>query len=404
MKQPLRPIIVGGDLGSYASARAFHEAYGVTTVIIAGTRIGPVADSSIVDLRVVPDISESFVRTVAAVMAEEPGATHLLLGSVDWWVEELVEHRHELSPGVVPYVEQDVLRQVTDKANFARLCEELGVPHPQTIVVAPGREVPPDLPRPMVVKVADPGSFRDVEFPGKNKVEFFDTRAELDDYLTKVDQAGYAGEFVVQEYVPGGDDAMATVNAFYGPDGKAHFFVYGRVLLEEHTPNGLGNSVAQITGSDPDHPAVVAAKRFLDHLGWVGFANFDIKLRGEEPLFFELNPRVGRSGYAVTAAGFNAARYYVEAFIDEQPAPPTPEVARPSHLFTVVPTALLNKYAPAWREQVRALKREKKVTNSYFYRAERNPKRWFYIVIAMVNQFRKFAQHHPSGAGRAKTP
>src|SRR5699024_36044 len=155
--------------------------------------------------------------------------------------------------------------------------------------------------------------------------------------------------FVVQEYIPGDDDSMATVNAFYGPDGKAHFFVFGRVLLEEHTPNGLGNSVGQITGSRPDHPAVLAAKRLLDHLEWVGFANLDLKVSGERNLFFELNPRVGRSGYAVTAAGYNAAKYYVDAFVHHRPAPAEPAIAGPAHLFAAVPLRLLKSYAPRWK-------------------------------------------------------
>lgn len=400
MKSTLRPIILGGDIGSYATARAFHQEYGVTTVIIAGTKIGPVADSSIIDLRIVPDLAGRFVEAISQVMAEQPQATHILLGSVDWWVEELVHHRDALAPAIIPYAESAAVDEVTNKASFARLCQRLGIPHPQTVVVAPGQDLPESLPLPMVVKVADSGAFRDIEFSEKNKVEFFDTRAELQEYLSKVKAAGYTGEFVVQEFVPGGDDSMAAVNAFYGSDGAAHLFVYGRVLLEEHTPNGLGNSVAQITGSDPDFAPVMHARTLLDHLGWAGFANIDMKIRGDEHLFFELNPRVGRSGFAVTAAGYNVARHYVETFVNNRPAPKEPEVAPPAHLFTVVPLGLVKKYAPAWASQIRKLKRSGRVTNAYYYRAERSLKRWFYIAVAMLNQYRKFAQHHPSRRSR----
>lgn len=396
MNASLRPIIIGGDLGSYATARAFHEAYGISTVIIAGTKIGPVADSSIVDLRVEPQLGEKFVEIVSRVMAESPESQHVLLGSVDWWVEELVNHRTALAPALIPYADQQLIEQVTNKANFARLCERLGIPHPPTVVVSPGHPLPLELPTPMVVKVADPGAFRDIEFPGKNKVEFLDSREELREYLGRVSAAGYAGEFVVQEVIPGGDDSMAAVNAFYGPNGAPHFFVYGRVLLEEHTPNGLGNSVAQITGSAADSPAIKHARKLLDELGWVGFANLDMKISGHEHLFFELNPRVGRSGYAVTAAGFNVAKYYVDAFLGGAPAPTPAAVAPPAHLFTVVPTGLLAKYTPSWAKQIRDLKRAKLVTNSYYYRAERNPRRWLYILVAMLNQYRKFAKFHPN--------
>ncbi len=392
----IRPIILGADIGSYATARAFHEAYGVQTVIIAGTRIGPVADSGIVDLRVVPNLELDLVAAVRSVMAEQPESVHLILGSVDWWVSKLVQYRAALEPAIIPYAPRDVIDRVMDKAEFARLCAAVDVPHPHTTVVRPGGDLPSELPEPMVVKAADPRAFNEIEFEGKKKVEYLNERRDLEEYLRRVSTAGFDGEFVVQEFVPGGDDAMATVNAFYGPDGAAHFFVYGRVLLEEHTPNGLGNSVAQITGSAPDHPAVQAAKRLLDHLGWVGFANLDLKIRGDEYLFFELNPRVGRSGYAVTAAGYNSAKHYVEAFVEGRSAPAEPDIAAPSHLFTVVPTGLLKRYAPKWRGEIDRLKRKGNVTNAYYYRAEKNPKRWFYIVVAMANQYRKFARYHPA--------
>jgi len=395
---PVRPIIVGADIGSYATARAFHEAFGVRTVIVARTAIGAVRHSRIVDLRVHPDLGETFVPTLRSIVAEGEGPA-LLLGSVDWWVRELVRHRAELAPAVVPYPDAATVERVMNKAEFARLCTHLGIPHPRTLTVRAGQPLPPDLPSPMVVKAADAGAFHAVDFPAKRKVEFFRAPSELAAYLAKAGAAGFTGEFVVQEFIPGGDDAMAAVNAFYGADGAPRLFVYGRVLLEEHTPNGLGNSVAQITGSAPDHPALAHARRLLDHVGWQGFANFDLKIRGEEHLFFELNPRVGRSGYAVTAAGYNVARSYAEAFLTPTPAPPEPVIAPPEHLFTVVPLRLLRSYAPDWAGDIARLRREGQVTNPYYYRAERHPKRWGYVAAAMANQFRKFARHHPSRRG-----
>ena len=33
--QPFVPVILGGDIGTYSLAREFHEAYGVTSVVVA---------------------------------------------------------------------------------------------------------------------------------------------------------------------------------------------------------------------------------------------------------------------------------------------------------------------------------------------------------------------------------
>lgn len=82
----VRPILVGGDIGAYATARAFHEAYGVSSVVLAGVRVGSVAHSAIVDLRIHAGLSnaDTLAEAVLDVMAEQPDTAHLVLGSADW--------------------------------------------------------------------------------------------------------------------------------------------------------------------------------------------------------------------------------------------------------------------------------------------------------------------------------
>lgn len=401
----VRPIVVGGDIGAYASARAFHEAYGVRTVVLASVSVGPVAHSTIVDLRIVPDLDDDagVISAVQAVAAEQPGVPHLVLGSADQAVHALVRVRAALGPDVVvPYADQATMEQVTTKAGFSRLCAELGIPHPRTQVVRIGsdaHDLRDEVTFPAVVKASSSAEFHDVEFEGKRKVAYANDAAELASMLDRMAAAGFAGEVVVQERIEGGDDAMAAVNAFCGPAGGVRFLLFGEVLLEEATPNGLGNSVAQITGGRAAHDAAVAhARRLLEHVGWTGFANLDLKRdpRDGSYTFLELNPRVGRSGYAVTAAGYNVAAMYGEAYLAGEPTPSgEPVIGDAEHLFTVVPLALLQRYVSAttWA-RVRELRRRGAVTNPYYYAAERNPRRWFYVVTAMVNQFRKFRRWH----------
>lgn len=407
----VRPIVVGGDIGAYASARAFHEAYGVRTVVLAGVSVGPVAHSAIVDLRVVAglDDDEVLVAAVRTVAAEQPGVPHLVLGSADHAVLALVRVRERLGPDVVvPYADEATMARVTSKAGFSRLCSELGIPHPRTQVVAVGtdsHELAERVSFPAVVKASSSAEFHEVEFAGKRKVAYACDGAELTALLDRMAAAGFHGEVVVQELVVGDDEDMAAVNAFCGPEGGVRLLQFGQVLLEEATPNGLGNSVAQITGSGTDERAAEAvehARRLLAHLGWSGFANLDLKrdARDGRYRFFELNPRVGRSGYAVTAAGHNVAAMYGDAYVKGDRSPSgVPVISEDEHLFTVVPLALLRRYvsAPTWA-RVRELQRRGAVTNPYYYPAEKNPRRWLYVATAMVNQFRKFRRWHPPRA------
>lgn len=400
----VQPIILGGDIGAYGSARAFHEAYGVRSVVIAGVSTGAVARSVIVDHRVVrgiedPDVLVEAVRTVAL---ERPDVRSIVLASADWLVRTVVEQRHRLADLVtVPYVDLPVLDRMTDKAAFTRLCAELGIPHPRTVAVraAAARAADLELTYPVVVKAASTAEFHHVEFAGKKKVDVAASPVELDATLGRIAGAGFGGELVIQEFVPGGDDEMAAVNLMSWPDGAARFALFGQVLLEEYTPGALGNSVAQITGPNP--VAIEHARRLVDHVGWVGFANIDMKRdpRDGEYRFLELNPRVGRSGYSVTAAGYNVARMYVEAFLDGQSRDGF-LAGDAEHLFTVVPLALVRRYlSPEQWQRVRRLARRGAVTNPLYYPAERDPRRIAYLGAAMVNQFRKFADHHP-GTGR----
>ena len=400
----IRPIILGGDIGAYGSARAFHEAYGVRSVVIAGVSTGAVARSAIIEHRVVPGIEDPdvLVTAVREAATDGPECTPIVLGSADWLVRTLVTHRERLQDvAVVPYASAAALERMTDKARFTEACAELGVPHPRTRAVRadqPGA-ADVDLSFPVVIKAASTAEFHQVEFAGKKKVDVAASRAELVAVLDRIAGAGFTGELVVQEFVPGGDDQMGAVNLMSWPDGVARFGLFGQVLLEEYTPGALGNSVAQITG--PNAEAVADARRLVDHVGWVGFANLDLKRdpRDGTYRFLELNPRVGRSGYSVTAAGYNVARMYVEAFVEGLGRDGFTAGDR-EHLFTVVPLLLLRRYVGAenWR-RVRRLVGRRAVTNPLYYPAERDPRRVGYLAAAMANQFRKFANHHP-GTGR----
>src|SRR5690606_13378997 len=119
---------------------------------------------------------------------------------------------------------------------------------------------------------------------------------------------------------------------------KVRFSAFGRVLLEEHTPGALGNPAGIITAHDETIAA--QATRLLEHLGWTGYANFDLKHdpRDGRTVFFELNPRLGRSNLYITAGGRNTAELYVREHL--QGLDPLPDGAAPhlegAHLYTVL--------------------------------------------------------------------
>ncbi|MDR0482931.1 MAG: hypothetical protein LBH13_07270 [Cellulomonadaceae bacterium] len=407
------PIILGGDIGVYAFARAFHEQYGVKSVVISGVITGPIADSRIITNVLVEDshnerqLVEAACKAARSAKAEDPSRIPLLLANSDWLVRTVVRAREELQDAglVVPFLNESVLDIISDKATFAEVAERVGIDVPRTIVVDftnasdEGWEPPAvDVGFPLIAKAASSADYQNVEFPGKRKVFEIETPEELDALWKNLRGAGYTGRFVAQELIPGDDTQMASITAYVDGNGVVTMLSGAHVLLEEHTPNGLGNPAAMITGNQG--VMFDQAKAFLAEVGYRGFANFDAKVdpRTGKHAFFEVNPRIGRNNYYVTASGLNVAQFVVADFIDGvslEPQEVTQEV-----LYSVLPTDLLLHYVkdPELHATVKRLATTQ-VHPLAYWKADGGLKRRFYVASAKFNQRRKFKKWYPEATG-----
>ena len=132
------PVILGGDIGAYSLARAFHEAYGIVPLVLSQADCHLCGDSSILANRVVPHLERREVLLAALTETAECFAdrTLLLLGCGDWYVRLIVEMRAQLEGAfIIPYIDEDLLNRLTDKDRFYELCASTGVPTPRTVVV-----------------------------------------------------------------------------------------------------------------------------------------------------------------------------------------------------------------------------------------------------------------------------
>ncbi len=408
----LQPVVLGGDIGAYSIARTFHEAYGVRPVVVSTVATGLVRWSRILSNVVEPrmDDPEVVVALLRRIAGEHPGRTLLLLGSADWLVRTIVENRDRLEDlYVIPYVDVERLDLVTHKDGFGRLCVELGLAHPATVVHEVGSAVPVDagaLRFPVIAKTGNTAAYHLVEFPGKKKVFTVRTATELTGLMDRIAGSGYTDSFVIQDRIPGDDSGMRILTCYCDRTGTMRFAAFGEVLLEEHTPGALGNPAGIVTRAEGE--VVEQARRLLEHIGWVGWANFDLKFdpRDGRTVFFELNPRLGRSNFYITAAGRNTAELLVREWVQGlDPLPPgAEEILATEHVYTVLPRPLLLRYVAdrAMVARVRALWRRRAVTNPLWYRAETDPRRLAYLLVAQLNQFRKYARHYPRAVWQAE--
>lgn len=409
MSPDLLPVGVGGDIGTYALLRAFHEAYGTDAVVVSKVVTRAMEHSSFVRTVVEPRVDEpdGLVDALVRVAADHPDRTLVLVTNADWYVRAIVDHRAELEPHyLMSFCTPQVLATVSSKDEFARVCAELGIPTPREVAVdvpalaaSGGRaavaDLEVDLPFPVVAKPASSADYYYVDFPGKKKIHHVATRAELDDLLGRLVDAGYPGTFLVQELVRGDETHMRSMTAYRDTRGAVTLLATGRVLLEEHTPGTLGIPAAILT--EPYEDAMDAARRFLDRVGYVGFANFDYKLdaRTGQHVFFEMNPRIGRNNYYVTAAGANPARALVTDVVEGRS---TDEVrATGEVLYSVVPLRLLRRYLldGALRDRVLAVARAGRAVHPLRYRADAGWRRRLAVAAMSLNFYRKYRQYYP---------
>ncbi|MCC2317564.1 carboxylate--amine ligase [Cellulomonas chengniuliangii] len=409
MSEQIQPVILGADIGVYALARSFHEAYGVRSVVVSGAALGPVAHSQIIDNVLVEDghSPRQLVDRLVSLAAELSGKRLVLMANSDWLVRVVVQHRAELEPHyVVPFLSEDLLERISDKATFAEICQDLGISVPRTIVqdfAQAGEEewapVPVDISYPLIAKAASSADYQDVEFAGKKKVFEIQTPGELDELWASLRGAGFRGRFVVQELIPGDDTQMRSITAYVDSRGATTLLCSAHVLLEEHTPSGLGNPAAMVTTRI--EPMLDQARHFLQSTGYVGFANFDVKVdpRDGSYRFFEVNPRIGRNNYYVTAAGANPMRFLVADRVEGRAVEPV--VVDEEILYSILPNSLLLKYVldPALRSQVQGLIRAGKVAHPLRYAKDGSPRRLAYVAAALINQVRKFRRYYPEVTG-----
>ena len=219
---------------------------------------------------------------------------------------------------------------------------------------------------------------------------------ETEKIVQTIYDSGYTKRMLLQDRVIGNDANMRVLTAYVGKDHKVKMMCLGHVLLEEHTPKGLGNHAAIITEYNPELTAGFRA--MLEDIGYRGFANFDIKYDSRDGSLyaFEINLRQGRSNYYVTASGFNIAEYLVKDYVLCS-ALAYAEAKEPC-FWHYVPRGVVYRYASrSAANEARALVRQGKESSSLWYRYDvcHNPLRALYLFIHGRRYYKKYKIYCP---------
>lgn len=395
------PVLLGADLNCYSIARAFHEAFGVTSFAFGKYPLGETEYSKIVTFEKEEALSDEKVMLDKLIdfANNHKDSDLFLFGCTDEYQQAIIKNRDILKKYYFfscPSFE--LAQELAFKEKFCDMCKRYSLPHPKTKIFGLKDDFSLlDKERlgfgyPIIVKPSSSVEYWKNPFDGMKKVYLVGSAAEAANIISRIYSSGYGESVILQEYIEGSEDNMYVLTSYSDRNGKVRMMCMGRVLLGEHTPKGLGNHVAILTEF---HENIISqAERFLEDIGYKGFANFDIKFSPEEKKFYflEINLRTGRSNYYVTASGENVARLVVADKSNSFKESKT--ICKSEFLWHTVPKKIIYRYISdeETRQRVNGLILNKKSSSTLFYPYDLklNPLRSCFVYIHNLRYFRKY--------------
>lgn len=392
------PVFLGNDINTYSMSRAFYEVYGIKSIVIGKYNIGPSCNSRIIDYRAVSkmDSQEVFEKTINSLAAEYSDKKIILMGCADSYVELIIKNRALLNENIIaPYVDEELMENLLTKLKFYQMCDQHSINYPGTFIYDSSMKDDFELPFgfPVILKPSNGIKYWEHEFATQKKVYKIDNADELKKVINQIYEAGYEDRLIIQDFIPGDDSQLRVMICYSGRDKKVKLMSLAHVMLEEHTPHGLGNTAVLMNEYNKELSEML--RRFLENVGYTGFSTFDIKYDRRDGQFkiLEVNLRQGRSNYYVTGAGNNLAKYVVEDYIyhKEQKL----EIANVRNLWTVIPLQVAFKYVKGGDNltQMKQLVKEKRVINPLFMKGDNRFKRMLFLYKSHLSHYIKFRKY-----------
>lgn len=398
MKNKFIPLLFAGDINVYSVARAFYEEYGIKPFVYGKYPTGPCYKSKIMDYNANPkaDEQDTFLGLVLGFAKKNKEKQILLIGCGDSYVQLISENKDKFPENVIaPYINIDLMNNLIHKEKFYDMCEEVGVDYPNTFVhkkeLGHNFELP--FEPPFILKPSNGIEYWRNSFTTQKKVYKVDSKEELDGILDDIYGAGYEDSIIIQDFIPGDDTFMRVLTNYSDKNGKVKMMCLGHVLLEEHTPHGIGNHAVIITEHNKDVEAQY--KQLLESMKYIGFSNFDIKydIRDGKYKVFEINTRQGRSNFYVTGAGANIAKCLVEDYIEDKPL--EEKIVTNKNLWLVIPKKVAFTYIKPeeYRKEMRELFATGKWVNPLFYATDNNLIRKLKLFKSQMGHYVKFKKY-----------
>ena len=399
MNPEIIPVLLGADLNCYSVARAFHEAYGVRSYAFGRYMLGTIDHSKIIHYTHIDNLdkAEVLLPTLEDFAKKHKEALLILVGCTDSYADLIIENKAFLSRFYFcSSPRADLAKKLISKEAFYEMCEKYALDFPKTVILHDESDTAKleDLPfaYPIVIKPSSSIRYWQNPFDGMKKVYIAHNPKEAKEIACTIFRSGYDDSLILQDFIPGDDSGMYVLTAYSDQNANVKMMCLGHVLLEEHTPKGIGNHVAILT--EYHEELMLRVKAFLEKIGYTGFSNFDIKFDPRDGTFriFEINLRQGRSNYYVTHSGANLAKLLVSDATDTMKNG-TEFIKTPSFWHTV-PKKIIYSYIhdEEIKKKVTELVKNKKAGTALFYKKDlrMNPLRFAYVAIHNHRYYKKY--------------
>lgn len=400
-------LILGSDFNSYYMARCYHELYHKKVDVIAKRNLGVVSYSSIVNFKQAEDLEtkEGFVKTLNEYAKTREEEKIILIGTSDELVRLIIENQGKLDKKYVHnYPSLEILNQILVKDTFYETFSdcEFEIPKTYNYPCGQGKELDEEkltkLKYPLIVKPGNNIEYHLHKFEGMFKVFKVYTKEELQEVINKIEKSGYKSNLVIQEFIPGDDCALFDCEFYCSKDKKPQLITFAQIGLQERNPGGIGNCTVLVNGFNEhgyDTKILEPLKKFMERIGYQGFAEFDLKYDERDGSYkvLEINPRQARCSYYLTFGGHNLVQYLIDDLIYYKQKPCT--IMENKVALSFVPMSVIKKYvtSKALKQELLSLAKQGKMVNPLKYKADKSIRRRLYLIMKDINYKKKYKKY-----------
>lgn len=404
MDDKIKVLIMGTDINAYYMSRCYHELTGKKADII-GNRAMPYTDIS--NSIIIKDFNnkENFIKALTEYGEKNKDYKILLIATSDLYVKLVAEEKSLLEKYYVfNYPDIELVNNLLVKEKFYDIYKDMGLDMPKTYIYPCNKNE--DINKikkcfneyPIIIKPSDGVEYHSLDDTTLAKVYKIHSEEELEKIIKKIENAGYNKNLIIQEFIPGDDSALFDSVFYVGKDKKAKLATFAQIGLQEHTPTGIGNCTVLVNGYDEHgykEEIVYKLKEFIEKIGYQGFAEFDIKydVRDNKYKVLEINPRQSRSGYYLTACGYNLVKYLIDDLIKNKNM--EFKIIKEKYVLSFVPKIVIKKYIKnnKLKKEIIKLIKNKKIVNPIDYKKDKNIKRKLYVFYRKFNYIKKYKKY-----------